>query len=221
MKKTSLIFAVTALLFTSAFGQTVPVLDEYKKLQDKEWKGYSSIVMFDKETVLDAWIKELKKYGKVETNNNGIKLTGANMPSVSTDLFVMQSAVSSTQDGTKIWLAGDKDYPKLKEYLQTFSTNMYKFDLQKQIEEAESVILMTNKNYEKKVKEHEVLLKKIENNIAEKLKLEQALQQNAIDLKNFEAAVEKNKLEKQGTLEEIEKVKKIIEVKKEKLKIYN
>jgi len=215
-------FVMSFMLFLMSFpifSQQVSVSEETKKADGTDYKGYASKVVFDLPKVEEAWAKEMKKYGKLERGKDFWVLRNGNIPSVSSQIIVVYSKVTAGNDGTTIWVGTAEANEGLKGLLYSFSINMYKNDLMEQLQEAETVLLNTNKGYEKKISEGDNLQKKIAGNKADKLKLEQSLQQNAIDLKQYEADVEKNKLEKQAALDEMEKIKKIIEQKKENLKM--
>ncbi len=213
------LFIVSMLLHVSGIAQEVKitVTEGKRKIEGYDMKGASAKVLFDFTTTESALLKELKKYGKVEKNRPPYVVIGASIPSFSSDLIDVYAELTSETGATSIWIGTKQNAKNVKEFVYNFCLDMYKKDLETQISEAESVILNTNKEYQRKITGGEKLQADLEDNKKEKLKLEQSLQQNGIEKIELEKAIEQNKLDKAALLTEVEKVKKVVEAKKLKL----
>lgn len=218
MKKFSILL-LSICFITVTFGQnySMDVDDHNGKVGKMHHAGVVIHVDLDKKEIKDEWKKELKKMGKVESESGVYLVESANIPSIASHPVRVLSSVESTSRGTRIWLSvndgngyvksGSSNHGKVKKFLQEFAKKMYKLDIERQIEDAESALKVSKKNQEKVIETSEELQKKLQENEEEKIELEANIEQNS---KDQELAVE--------NVAEMEKALELVKQKLEKVK---
>ena len=203
----------------------IVVVPDTEKIDGTAYKGVSSLISLDVKEVRKAWHKHLREYGRVSTVKDVYTVELAEIPVISNMPIDVYSKVVESNVGAKVFFGlthsdgkaveeGSKEFERASEMLYDFVVAQYRDDMNMQIEEAEKVVKITVRDYEKKVNEGEKLERNLEKNKEEKKELEQKLKDNAQEKKDLEAALATNKREREAALEDIEKVRKLAEEKK-------
>jgi hypothetical protein len=101
--------------------------------------------------------------------------------------------------------------------LYDFSLELYRSDIRRQITEAERVVILAVKAHDKRSREGDDLKDRLKRNRREKIRLLEEIDQNARNLQLLLGDSVRNAAEKETALEEIQKVRKIAEERKQKL----
>lgn len=220
-----------AFLFCfEAFGQKPSYTSDEETVAGRTLKGQSTFINLDKKSIDRIWLKKLKELGKPEAIQGDYQIKIAVVPFSSTSLQIY-SKLTSTNGGTRIFWSldnGEQAFDEKSSYwtsagqfLVAFGIDCYRQDLNNQIAEADKSVESAVKLHDARQKNREVLLRDIERNRTEKLRLEKQLVENAQQLLKFKADSSQNKAEIDGSLAEIDRLRKIAEDKKNKLKDFN
>ncbi|HEY8401510.1 MAG TPA: chromosome segregation ATPase [Cytophagaceae bacterium] len=232
MKNIFLILILT-LIFQFANAQKISITEGSETIDKISRTGMFTIIELDDKVVRKAWEKQLKTYGKVESNKDVYTIHVAQLSAVSNKPCRIISKLTSTPKGTKVWWAIDlgdsyvnsstnnSAYNSAKKILHEFAAQAYRDDINEQIKAAEKALASSVKNQEKEIKEGEDLVKAVEKNKQEKLALENKLVENAKELEQLKKNIEKNKEEQAAAAQDVEKMKKALEVVKQKLNNIN
>jgi hypothetical protein len=217
-------------LCMAGFSQKIQVQEGSEIVAGVQRTGLYTIVKLDPKEVTKLWERKLKNYGKVSSSKGVLTVSAAEVSGVTSKPGIIYSVVNKTKEGTKIWWAidlgasfvssseGGSSYRNASQILTDFAADCYREDINKQIEEAEKALARSVKNHEKEVKTGNDLSNSVEKNKQEKINLENKLKQNAEDAKQLQNDITKNKSDQQTALQDADKMKKAVEVVKNKLK---
>lgn len=113
--------------------------------------------------------------------------------------------------------SGGKGWAAIEKILKEFGVKAYKEDIMIQIAAAEKALGKTVKEQEKTVKSGENLQSDLQQNGEDKIKLEQELKDNASQKVQLEKDIEQNKKDQQRMVGEVDKMKKAVDIVKQKL----
>jgi hypothetical protein len=233
--KTVLVKGFQATFFSLFFffhltsnGQTVEVGTANATFKENSIKGFVVCLELDVKSVESAWKRYLRSLGKFENIESqsmaGMNLMLANVSNDAIDFYsrltvsprCIQIYMSATRAGSYMELT-DPQKESIRKMLHEFAVSQYREDLIKQIAEAERVVNLAVKAHDKRVDEGQNLKSKLTRNRKEKVKLLKDLDDNGKDLVRLKADSVQNSSEQETALEEIAKVRKIAEEKKQKL----
>lgn len=224
-----IILSLFLFTYTMSFGQKIKVSESEESIEKIPRKGLSTIIELDDDEVEDAWKKQLKTYGKVDNSKGVYTVAIANVPSVSSSPCRITSIVKSSGKGTQVWYSIDlgsshvtssgnsSAYKAAEKILNDFSILCYKDDINSQIKDAEKALANSVKAQEKEVKEGEDLVKDVEKNKQDKINLEQKIKENGEQAIQLQKDIAKNKTDQAAAGQDVEKMKKAVEVVKAKL----
>ena len=222
------LFILVFLTSLAAIGQKVQVQPETKEIEGLRRKGMKCLAEYDKKTVEKAWLKLLKGYGKPDTWKGGaIALLATANGSEMLKEYDWITQLDATSQGTMIFLSlgakgeyaeqGTPDYEKGKQMLERFGRQLQTEDLQGQISAAENVAELASKTYDKTVGYGEQLKSQMARIAKGKAELLKDLDQNKQDSVRIRKDLLQNRTDQEASLDEIKKVRKIAEEKKQKL----
>lgn len=219
------------LLSTSAvvFSQKVQVTEATEKVGDVLRTGMSINLQLNEKMVDNGWEKFLKEHGKYADHKNEYTQEVGEYKDLSGTPVRVYAKVSSNKSGsvTIFWALDlgseyittkNAKYSVAEKMLHDFGVSMYIQDVNEQVKDAESALEDATKKHEKKIRESENLVKKVDNNKTDKIKLEQKIKDNAQELVDLQKAQEQNKLDQADAVKDVDKMKKAVEVTKQKLK---
>jgi hypothetical protein len=222
-----LLFQVFMLMTQPVLGQKVSVKAEEAEIDLMRRKGLATTIELDRKTVEKAWLKKLKELGKTENKNGVITLRSVLVPAISEHPVTIFSRLDSDTKGTTVFYAidlgteyaapGSKEFDEAKKYLHEFSVQVYREDLNIQIVEADKAVETAVKTHDKLMDDGLSITKQIENNLSEKRKINEKLQQNTAEMFRIKADSVSNKLQQSNALDEINRLRKVTEEKKNKL----
>jgi len=216
------------ILCSLAHSQTIKVVDKDDRIEKMQRNGYSVLIQLEKSFVAKNWAKKVKSYGKAEISGDEYIVHQATMPEISSSPVKFYSKVNEkAKQGTEVWMAVDlgtefvtKDHIKTQaaeKLLYQFAVETYQADIKIQIEEAETTLGKTTKEYEKSVAGEAKVKTKMQKNKEEKMGLLNEIKQNKVDSVQLVKDLEMNKLEQKQDSLEVVKMKKAVEVVKAKL----
>ena len=230
MKK--LLLCLCMIMTLGATAQKIKVLEENVNIEKILVQGFFVVVDLDVADMQKAWKKQLKTYGKVSNETNYSIIPKANVPSFLNGSMVAYSKTTESPNGLKIWLSianassvseveQVKSEKQARTILHDFAATSYINNINEQIKDAEAALILANKNEERTVKKSEYIDKQISKNGEEKLLLEEKLKKNGEDLILFKKQKVDNAEDKKKAAEEVERMKRVAELVKLKLKEIN
>ena len=211
------------------FSQKVIVSEASEKIGETQHTGMSITLKLSQKMVENGWEKFLKDHGKYEHKKGEYTQLAGSYKEIDVVPLRTLSKILTSKDGsvTVFWaidLGNEYISPKSNKWaaaeklLHDFGVSMYIQDVNQQVKEAEEAVADASKKQERKLRDGENLVKKVDSNKEEKLRLEQKLKDNAQELINLQKAQEQNKLDQAEAAKEVERMKKAVEVTKQKLK---
>ncbi len=212
-----------------AISQKVSVVESTEKIGDVQRTGMSITLKLSQKMVENGWEKFLKEHGKYDSKRNEYTQELGEYKEISGTTVRVLAKVFTAKDGfvTVFWAidvgneyltSKSNKWGAAEKLLHDFGVSMYIQDVNQQVKEAEEAVADATKKQEKKLKEGENLVKKVEDNKEDKARLEQKLKDNAQELQELQKAQEQNKLDQADAAKDVEKMKKAVEVTKQKLK---
>lgn len=223
------VFLFAALFSISSYAQKIKVSETTEEVERITRTGLSTTIELDAKSIEKAWQKQLKNYGKTDNTKGVITVPVANVSAISSSPCRIVSMVKSSGKGATIWWAIDMGdahvtssgnssaYKAAERVLHDFASQCYRDDINEQIKDAEKALNTSVKNHDKEVREGGNLIKDVENNKQDKINLEQKLKENAAELEQLQKDIAKNKTDQAAALQDIEKMKKAVEVVRDKL----
>lgn len=226
-----IVFTLLLFFIASQFvvAQKVKVSESTETIDKLDRSGLFVVIDLDQKTVDKMWEKQLKSYGKTESSKGTYTTPVANVSNISSSPVKIVSKVEGSGKGTKVWWTIDMGtshvtkesnssaYKSAEKILYEFALECYRVDINNQIKDAEKALSSSVKNQERKIKDGENLVRDIDKNKQEKINLEQKLKDNASELEQLKKDVEQNKLDQTAAASEVEKMKKAVDVVKQKL----
>jgi hypothetical protein len=185
MKKL-LILSILLFIGKSGFSQVFTGTLEVDRA-NKE--GLYTTVSVDEKYVKESWAQELAKYGRVEDGRSGVyRITGANIPSVSSLPLMVVSKVFYDKGRTKIFVSfgfedqvyingGHSQYPQAEKFLNNFVDLITQ---QENVRIQQKALDDVTEKQKKFAKSGDRLVKSIEDNKKEKERLLKRIEENGV-----------------------------------------
>jgi hypothetical protein len=218
------------LLFcgTAAHAQVVDVKPQSHKVKGGNAEGYSSVVEGKAETIESAWSKFVKGMGKTKVFSdlstitdpilNGNEYKGMTL---FTD-FVTRNNVTRVWLGWKPadWLENQREAvdKELSKQVYQFTLKFYQDQVLAQIDESEQAVRAVERAQQKTVNEGSDLQMRLDENSRERVQLERALETNKFNNTILLQKLENNKKSLDSLSVALDKVKKAVELQRQKLR---
>lgn len=221
--KQLLILSILLIIGKSAFSQVFTGTLEVDRA-NKE--GLYTTVSVDEKYVKESWAQELAKYGRVEDGRSGVyRITGANIPSISSLPLMVVSRVFYDKGRTKIFVSfgfedqiyingGHSQYPQAEKFLNNFVDLITQ---QENVRIQQKALDDINDKQKKFAKTGDKLVKSIEDNKKEKERLLRKIEENGVALEKLLSDVEQNKKDQIKIQEEVANQQKKLEEARTKL----
>lgn len=228
MKKLIIGICIASLFAFQGSTPSIKVSEKEEKVENLQRKGFSVLILLEKSIIEKAWFKKAKEFGKIESGGGEYIVHQALMPTISSSQVRFYSKVTEkTKQGTEVWMAVDLGtefitgkHPKKEEVeriLYQFAVDVYRADYAIQVEEAEAALAKSVKEYERTVANEQKVRGKMQKNVDEKKGLLMELQENKLDSVQLVKDLEMNKLEQSQDQAETEKLRKAVEIVKNKM----
>jgi len=210
---------------------TIATMQAAEKIRDEVCSGYSIKIAGEFNEVHDAFIKNLKTYGKVKEDRRRISVSN---PSINGTMHQEKSMYALAKKGAPenyLWVginmqeweqaSIDLINPQMEQVLKNFVLAYYRGRAQKKIDETQKAWNSIEKLQSKTVKQSSDLSRRLENNVKEKARLQQAIVDNDNENVSLKARLVSNKKAQDSIAKVLEQVKKKMAVHQEELRKIN
>jgi len=220
------------LSFGFAFSQEIKVNAENKTIDRVDYTGFITYAEGPFNDHKDLWTKEMKNKGKVKKNNSYFRIEDFVFPQITEKLLNGCTQVLQERDSTvSIWLGIDvssleqneasKVIEEIKGLLYNYVLDYRKSAVLKDIEEAERAAAFTSRKHQKLLSDLETLELKLLDAQNEKSRLEESIKSIEFEIQVLQQKIENNKEDQETTYNQLEQIRKVLEMHKEKLKKLN
>jgi hypothetical protein len=217
-----------SLIDVCTFGQTVKVTTENIQIKGENAEGYEVILDGTAKEVEDQLLKFLKPVGKSKRVEDAYaySLPLINGKNYTSPLY----AIVRDKGKGAAWLGirlseWPKNIDSLKREIEKmaydFGVAFYKDKIQLQIDESNRALQTVERQQQKLQNQNKDLNSKLENNKAEKIRLEKALIDNKLEFDALTVKIEQNKKDQDSVAVANEQIKKVIDMQKEKQRKVN
>jgi phage protein U len=229
---TKFILAVLPVLFLCqiSFCQKILVKTTDQTVSGQTYTGQAVQVELERKSVERAWVKQLKELGRVDQNKNQIEIKNVILPEIQGEVRIL-SLLNTTLEGTQIfWVilhgneaikAGTTEFSAASKFLYDFVLSLYRDDVNKQIADADKTVEESVERHDRKVKESLEIARDLQRNRSDRIRFQKQLEENGINFQRLKGDSIQAELDKTETIKEIDKLRKISEEKKNKLKEFN
>ncbi len=211
-----------------AYAQIITVEPSSAIIEGNSRPGLATKIVLDKKFVDRSWIRKMKDLGRPDVVKGGAYLLrNIIVPSLRPEPVNWYSVVEATPEGIILFWAFDLGTHFISDTSSTFKTasvllhefavQVYRDDMNLQIAEADKTLDAAVRQHDKQVEQGLKINQSIQKNKIEKLRLEKAIQDNSNDLVKLKNDSSSNKMQQGNLLDEIEKIRRVIEEKKSKL----
>jgi len=196
----------------------------------QNYTGQAVQVELEHKNVERAWVRYLKELGKLEQNKNVLEMKNVVVPEIQGDVRVL-SLMTTTLEGTSIfWVllknnealsSASAEFASARKFLYDFVLSLYRDDVNKQIADADKSVEEAVERHDRKVRESLEIARDLQRSRNDKLRLQKQMEENSINFQRLKGDSLQAELDKSETLKEIDKLRKITEEKKNKLKDFN
>lgn len=226
------IFFIGYFLFAEGLtiAQTVEVNPTSASIKDKSLKGFVVCLELDLKNLEKNWNRYLTSLGKFESvERQALAGMAVMLPTISSDAIDFYSKITVSPRCVQVFMGAlragsdlelsDNQKDNVKKMLYDFAIEQYRQDLMGQMSEAERVENLAVKAHDKRTSEGENLKIKLKRNRKERANLQKMAEANAVEFKKLQTDSIQNVADRETALEEINKVRKIEEEKKQKLNL--
>lgn len=216
---------ITIIAISSLQAQRVEIDKKKNRIGEENIVGLVSKIVGEEDDIEGKWYRALRTLGRMREEGNYLTVKEATFEGWGEDVVPLYSKLMAADSITEVWitvksleLSEDSlqlANEKLEQFLYDFSLNYYQDAAQKKIDEAERAVAFTVKKHQKLQAEEKELKKDSVDNSDEIERLKQLLEKNDLEAKVIVQKIIDNKADQDTTLVDIERLKKIVEQKKE------
>jgi hypothetical protein len=229
MKKLMIILCLG--ITTIAFSQKVMVSKKSEKIKGETAEGYSTELEGKKDAVAAAWGKFLKEMGKVKAGSNYQYIENPALGGTVYNTGIVYFTTSGIDEKATVWI-GIKAAEwtvndikivesQLEKSTYQFGVKFYRDKIQAQIDEGQRALDAVVRQQQRLVTLNRDLTIKLGNNEQEKIQLEKSLENNKLEHLVVAQKLVNNKASQDSVALAGEKIKKVIEMHKERQRKVN
>lgn len=229
MKKLTIILVLGATSF--AFSQKVTVNKKSEKIKGESAEGYSTELEGKKEAVAVAWGKFLKDMGKVKSGSGYQYIENPALGGTVYSTGIVYFNTSGNEEKATAW-AGIKAAEwtvndikivenQLEKLTYQFGVKFYRDKIQAQIDEGQQALDAVTRQQQRLLTQNKEMTIKLSNNEQEKIQLEKSLENNKLEHLVTAQKIVNNKKAQDSVAVVGEKIKKVIEMHKERQRKVN
>lgn len=224
--KRFILLASLVVLSSVVVAQKVIVSKRTEKVRNESADGYSSDLDAKADDVRTSLGKFMKEAGK--TKNTGDMIT-VNEPVVNGVVYmkgILYATVAGSDVKTRVWIGiipGEWNADEvetvtkdIEQLVYRFGIKFYKDKIQEQIDEAQRAADAVDKQAQRLTNEGKSLANKLQNNDAEKIRLEKALEANKLEDLVLKQKIVNNKKSQDSIAQAGLKIKQVIQSHKER-----
>lgn len=217
--------------FSQVQGQTVISKKQSDKVRNENAEGYTTSLDGKRDEVSSAWSKYLKEFGKSRSSGDLFTITEPALGATVYEKGILYATVSGSDQKANVWIGlipgewtvNDIElvYKELDQLVYRFGVKYYRDKIQAQIDEAQQASDAVDRQAQRLVGENKTLNTRLTNNEKEKVDLEKAMEKNKFDHLVLLQRIENNKKAQDSIADVSVKVKKVVEMHKEKQRKVN
>jgi len=217
---------ICIVAFVTAFSQRVTTDQQAHKIDGSDAEGYATTLEGKKEDVSVAWNKLIKDFGKSRPGAGYVAISEPALGGTVYKKGFIYTDINDKGENTQVWLGikeaewevNDIGIVKkdLEKEVYRFGIKYYKDKIQAQIDEAIRALDATNRQSQRLVNQNKDLNIQLGNNEQEKIKLEERIKSNELEHLVLLQKIENNKLAQDSVTQVGEKIKKVIDMHKER-----
>ncbi|HMP99278.1 MAG TPA: hypothetical protein PKC24_05805 [Cyclobacteriaceae bacterium] len=229
MKK--LIFLLTAcVMYSYGFSQRVTVVKATEKIKSDQVEGAQAQMDASKKELEDAWLKFVKGWGKSKSSGELIEIRDAIIDGESYSGKIVYAKVTDLGKSSVIWMGirekdWDENYTKVNPFMdrlvKEFCVKFYQEKILAEISESEKALRFAERQQGRLLSEQGDLNLKLEENEREKIQLERSINNNALQNQVLKQKIENNKNSQDSISISLEKIKRMIDMQRERLRQVN
>lgn len=229
MKKLTIILVLG--ITTIGFSQKVTVSKKSEKIKGESAEGYSTELEGKKDAVAAAWAKFLKDMGKVKSGSNYQYIENPALGGTVYNTGIVYFTTSGNDEKATVWVGVKaaewtvNDIKIVENQLEKstyqFGVKFYRDKIQAQIDEGQQALDAVVRQQQRLVTQNRDLTIKLGNNEQEKIALEKSLENNKLEHLVVAQKLVNNKASQDSVAMAGEKIKKVIEMHKERQRKVN
>jgi hypothetical protein len=216
------------LIDVCTFGQSVKVTTENLQIKGENAEGYEVSLDGTAKDVEDQLQKFLKPVGKSKKVDDAYAYS---LPMINGKNYTSPLYATVRDKGKGAAWLGIRlsEWPKnidslkreIEKMVYDFGVTFYKDKIQVQIDESTRALQTVERQQQKLLNQNKDLNSKLENNKAEKIRLEKALVDNKLEFDALTVKIGQNKKDQDSVAVATEQIKKVIDMQKEKQRKVN
>ncbi len=229
MKKLTIILVLGVTSF--AFAQKVTVNKKSERIKGETAEGYSTELEGKKEAVAAAWNRFLKDMGKIKSGSGYQFIENPALGGTVYNTGIMYFTTSGNEEKATAWV-GIKAAEwtvndikivesQLEKSVYQFGVKFYRDKIQGQIDEGQQALDAVVRQQQRLVTQNKELAIKLGNNEQERIQLEKSLENNKLEHLVTAQKIVNNKKAQDSVAVAGEKIKKVIEMHKERQRKVN
>ena len=211
-------FALVLVTVSSTLAQKIKVQAQKESILEDKVNGYKSTVDGNVEDIIDQWTKKLRSLGKYRERGTYSAITNFSIDERLFEDSTLYATVQSDKKTVTVWLGSPvietEDYSVddfLNSSVYDFTKDYYRSVVQKQIDEAERAVSITQKRHQRLVKDSVEYSNKLTSTNKEIIRLEQLIERNQLETKVLDERILVNQHARDSVLLEVDKMKVIVE----------
>ena len=226
-----LFFNLFFLIANLACAQTVTVTKQNETAKGETIEAFAITLEGRKETIKTAWIKFLKETGKLKLFGEPMTVTEPTISGTQFSKGILYAGNNESDKSSTVWFGinpaewEDKDITyanrELQKMLNQFGVKFYRDQVQTQIDETQQALDAVAKQQQRVLNQNKDISIKLGNNEQEKIQLDKSLETNKLENAALKIKLENNKKAQDSLINSTTKIKKVMELHKEKQRKIN
>ncbi len=226
-----LVFVISALLISSTlFAQRVLVEKGTERVKSDQVEGYQSQIDASKQELETAWMKFARELGKNKSSGDFIEIRDAVIDGQVYQGKIVYSKITDNNKSATLWLGirekdWDDDYSKIEPFMERlvkeFSVRFYQERIMAEINESEKALRFAERQQARIINDKSDLQLKLEENERERMQLERSLNNNQLQNQVLKQKIENNIKSQDSISVSLEKIKRMIEMQRERMRQVN
>ncbi len=226
-----LFFNLFFLIANLACAQTVTITKQNETAKGETIEVFTTTLEGRKETIKTAWIKFLKETGKLKLFGEPMTVTEPTISGTQFSKGILYAGNNESDKSSTVWFGinpaewEDKDITyanrELQKMLNQFGVKFYRDQVQTQIDETQQALDAVAKQQQRVLNQNKDISIKLGNNEQEKIQLDKSLETNKLENAALKIKLENNKKAQDSLINSTIKIKKVMELHKEKQRKIN
>jgi len=215
------IISFIAIIFIGSatlLAQKVNVSAHTERVNEERIEGFKSKIDGDVDDIISQWTKHLRSLGKYRAKGTYSAVVNFSIDNILFEDSTIYATVSSDESSATVWMGSkmeSTDEYSVSEYLKSsvynFSKRYYMSVVQRQIDEAERAVQITNRRHQRLVKDSVEYVYKRNSSKNEIVRFKQLIEKNELEIIVLDEKLIVNKNERDSVLVEVGRMKKIVD----------